>query len=96
MPALRLSETVNAVAPTYIETDLTRFVYDDPEMMKHWVGGTPMGRLGQPSEIASVILFLASDRSSYVNGDEITVDGGYANMLMNLVPRPGFEGKSNA
>jgi hypothetical protein len=30
-------------------------------------------------------------RSSYVNGDEITVDGGYANMLMNLVPRPGFD-----
>ena len=41
--------------------------------------------------LADAILFLVSDRSSYVNGDEITVDGGYANMLMNLVPRPGFE-----
>jgi enoyl-[acyl-carrier-protein] reductase (NADH) len=40
---------------------------------------------------ADAVLYLASDRSSCVNGDEITVDGSYANMLMNLVPRPGFE-----
>src|SRR5438105_3838761 len=52
---------VNAVAPTYIETDLTREVAMDPEIRKHWIGGTSMGRLGQPSEIASVILFLAGD-----------------------------------
>jgi len=48
-------------------------------------------RVGLPQDIADAILYLASDRSSYVNGDEITVDGGYASMLMNLVPRPGFE-----
>ena len=47
--------------------------------------------VGREQDMADVILFLASDRSSYVNGDEIMVDGGYANMLMNLVPRPGFE-----
>jgi len=41
-------------------------------------------------DIADAILFLASDRSSHVNGDEITVDGGYVRTLMNLVPRPGF------
>jgi NAD(P)-dependent dehydrogenase (short-subunit alcohol dehydrogenase family) len=51
----------------------------------------PSRRVGMPQDIADAILFLASDRSSYVNGEEITVDGGYANMLMNLVPRPGFE-----
>jgi NAD(P)-dependent dehydrogenase (short-subunit alcohol dehydrogenase family) len=51
----------------------------------------PVRRIGMPQDIADVILFLASDRSSYVNGDQITVDGGYVNMLMNLVPRPGFE-----
>ena len=51
----------------------------------------PLRRIGLPQDIADAILYLASDRSSYVNGDEITVDGGYASMLMNLVPRPGFE-----
>jgi NAD(P)-dependent dehydrogenase (short-subunit alcohol dehydrogenase family) len=51
----------------------------------------PSRRIGMPQDMADAILFLASDRSSYVNGDEITVDGGYANMLMNLVPRPGFD-----
>jgi len=47
----------------------------------------PDGPVGQP---ADAILFLASDRSSHVNGDGITADGGYANMLMNPVPRPGL------
>ena len=51
----------------------------------------PMRRVGMPQDMADAILCLASDRASYVNGDEIMVDGGYANMLMNLVPRPGFE-----
>ncbi len=68
---------VNAVAPTYIETDLTRFVYDDPNMMQHWIGGTPMNRMGQPSEIASVILFLAGEASSLMTGSIVSVDGGY-------------------
>jgi NAD(P)-dependent dehydrogenase (short-subunit alcohol dehydrogenase family) len=68
---------VNAVAPTYIETDLTRYAYDDPEMMRHWIGGTPMNRMGQPDEIASVILFLASDASSLMTGSIVTADGGY-------------------
>ncbi|MBX9457632.1 MAG: SDR family oxidoreductase [Rhizobium sp.] len=68
---------VNAVAPTYIETELNRYVYDDPEMMRHWVGNTPMDRMGQPSEVASVILFLASDASSLMTGSIVTADGGY-------------------
>ncbi|PZO81269.1 MAG: 3-oxoacyl-ACP reductase [Mesorhizobium amorphae] len=68
---------VNAVAPTYIETALTAYVYDEPELMKHWVGGTPMGRLGQTDEIASVILFLASDAASLMTGSIVVADGGY-------------------
>jgi NAD(P)-dependent dehydrogenase (short-subunit alcohol dehydrogenase family) len=68
---------VNAVAPTYIETELTKFVYDDPEMIKHWIGNTPMNRMGQPPEVAAVILFLASDASSLMTGSIVAADGGY-------------------
>ena len=68
---------VNAVAPTYIETDLTRDVAKDPEIRKHWIEGTPMNRMGQPSEIASVILFLASDAASLLTGSIVLADGGY-------------------
>lgn len=68
---------VNAVAPTYIETDLTREVAQDPEIRKHWIEGTPMGRMGQPSEIASVVLFLASDAASLLTGSIVLADGGY-------------------
>ena len=60
-----------------IETELTRYVYDDPEMMKHWIGNTPMNRMGQPPEVAAVILFLASDASSLMTGSIVTADGGY-------------------
>lgn len=68
---------VNAVAPTYIETDLTRDVAMDPEIRKHWLGSTPMGRMGQPSEIASVILFLAGEGASLMTGSIVLADGGY-------------------
>ena len=68
---------VNAVAPTYIETEMNRYVYDDPEMFRHWVGGTPMGRMGRTDEVASVVLFLASDASSLMTGSIVLADGGY-------------------
>ena len=68
---------VNAVAPTYINTPLNKFVESDPAMGAAWLGGTPMGRLGEPEEIASVALFLASDASSLMTGSVVVVDGGY-------------------
>jgi NAD(P)-dependent dehydrogenase (short-subunit alcohol dehydrogenase family) len=68
---------VNCVAPTYIETDLTRDVATNKDISQHWIDGTPMGRMGQPSEIASVILFLASDASSLMTGSIVNADGGY-------------------
>ena len=68
---------VNAVAPTYIETPLTAFVKSNKEMFEAWVGGTPMGRLGQIEEVASVVLFLASDAASLMTGSIVSVDGGY-------------------
>jgi len=68
---------VNAVAPTYIDTPLNRFGMENPEMYKHWIGGTPMGRMGTVDEIGSVALFLASDASSLMTGAIVLADGGY-------------------
>lgn len=68
---------VNSVAPTYIDTEMNKYVYDDPEMYRHWVGGTPMNRLGRTDEVASVILFLASEASSLMTGSIVLADGGY-------------------
>jgi NAD(P)-dependent dehydrogenase (short-subunit alcohol dehydrogenase family) len=69
---------VNAVAPTYIETPLTAFgMRDNPEMYRTWLEMTPMGRVGQPDEIASVVHFLASDASSLMTGSIVLADGGY-------------------
>jgi NAD(P)-dependent dehydrogenase (short-subunit alcohol dehydrogenase family) len=68
---------VNAVAPTYIETPLTRFGMADEAMYKVWLDMTPMNRVGQPEEIASVVLFLASDAASLLTGSIVLADGGY-------------------
>jgi NAD(P)-dependent dehydrogenase (short-subunit alcohol dehydrogenase family) len=68
---------VNAVAPTYVETPLTRFGMEDQSMYPTWIEMTPMGRVGQPDEIASVVLFLASDASSLMTGSIVLADGGY-------------------
>ena len=68
---------VNTVAPTYIDTEMNKYVYEDAEMYKHWVGGTPMNRLGRTDEVASVILFLASEAASLMTGSIVLADGGY-------------------
>jgi NAD(P)-dependent dehydrogenase (short-subunit alcohol dehydrogenase family) len=68
---------VNAVAPTYIATELTDKVAAMPGIVKHWIDGTPMARLGRPDEVASAIHFLASDASSLMTGSIVSVDGGY-------------------
>jgi NAD(P)-dependent dehydrogenase (short-subunit alcohol dehydrogenase family) len=68
---------VNAVAPTYIATPLNEFVKSNPAMYDAWIGGTPMARLGRVEEIASVVLFLASDAASLMTGSVVLADGGY-------------------
>lgn len=68
---------VNAVAPTYIETDLTRAGMQDESMYPVWLDSTPMRRVGQPDEIGSVVLFLASDASSLMTGSIVLADAGY-------------------
>lgn len=68
---------VNGLAPTYFETDLTRPLYDDPERKAFIEDRTPMGRWGQPHELAGAVIFLAGDASNFVTGQTILVDGGW-------------------
>ena len=66
--------TVNAVAPGYIDTDMTAAL---PDKVKEAVlAQIPLGRMGQPKDIAEAVAFLASDRAAYITGQTIQVDGG--------------------
>ena len=67
--------TVNAIAPAQIDTRLTRGLPEDARRRR--VDRIPMGRFGEPEEVARVALFLASDDASYVTGHTLAVDGGY-------------------
>jgi NAD(P)-dependent dehydrogenase (short-subunit alcohol dehydrogenase family) len=68
---------VNALAPTYFETELTRPLFDDPERNVFIRDRTPAGRWGQPHELAGAAIFLASSASDYVTGHTLVVDGGW-------------------
>ena len=69
----------NVVSPGMVITPMSQSFYDTPGVTEPSATAVvPSRRIGMPQDIADAILYLASDRSSYVNGDEITVDGGYA------------------
>ncbi|MBB2947122.1 NAD(P)-dependent dehydrogenase (short-subunit alcohol dehydrogenase family) [Actinoplanes lutulentus] len=68
--------TVNGVAPGYIETDLTRAYLDKDGIRENLTALVPAGRLGRPGEVADAVTFLASDRSAFVTGQILFVDGG--------------------
>jgi len=67
---------VNTVSPWYINTPLAQPVLNDPERLKKILDRTPMQRVGQPEEIASLVAYLAMDKASYITGQNINVDGG--------------------
>lgn len=67
---------VNAIGPGSIMTDMLKSVVNDKAAMARVMSRTPLGRVGEPSEIASIAVFLASDESSYVTGQTIYADGG--------------------
>ncbi len=79
---------VNAIAPGVIKTRLSEALWKDPEAGKRATLATPLLRLGEPEEVATIVLFLASDMSKYVTGETIVVDGG------QLVGPPAFLEKS--
>ena len=68
---------VNSVHPGPIVTEMTRAGRDNPERMALALARIPMGRYGEPEEVANAVLYLASDESSFVTGSEVVVDGGW-------------------
>jgi NAD(P)-dependent dehydrogenase (short-subunit alcohol dehydrogenase family) len=81
----------NTVCPGMIRTPLSAAFYEHGDIEQRRSAMTASRRIGEPQDIADVVAFLASARAAYVNGAEIVVDGGLESMLMDLVPRPGFE-----
>ncbi|MDQ0510041.1 SDR family NAD(P)-dependent oxidoreductase [Ancylobacter amanitiformis] len=71
---------VNAVAPGYTATELTLTGRSNPDWFATWLDRTPMGRLGEPREVADAVLFLASDAASFITGAVLAVDGGYTSL----------------
>ena len=67
---------VNCIAPGLIKTDFARALWENPETLKRATSGSPLGRIGEPDEIAGAAIFLASQASSFVTGQAIVVDGG--------------------
>jgi len=67
---------VVSIAPTFVETPMTRDLHTQPGVREERTALTPLGRLAMPEDIAWGILYLASDESSYVTGSELVIDGG--------------------
>lgn len=69
--------TVNAILPGPFLTEINRPVLDNPDMMRFFIEQIPLGRWGEPYEIGPLVVFLASDASSFITGTGISIDGGW-------------------
>ncbi|MBT2734036.1 SDR family NAD(P)-dependent oxidoreductase [Bacillus sp. ISL-7] len=68
---------VNAVAPTFIETEFTQKMFTDQAFYQDVLSRIPLGKLAQPSDVTGAVLFLASDLANFITGETIRVDGGW-------------------
>ena len=73
----RFHVNVNAIAPGYILTELTRALYEDPIRNKEISARIPAGRWGAPADLKGAVVFLASRASDYIHGHILVVDGGW-------------------
>src|SRR6202000_1390897 len=81
----------NVVSPGMVITPMSQAFYDTPGVTERRPAARPRLPIPMPQNTADAGMFPASDRASYVPGDEIIVDGGFTRTIMNLVPRPGHE-----
>jgi len=68
---------VNAVAPTWVRTELTEGLFKDPALMARVMAVTPLQRVAEPEDVAQAIVFLASDKAAMITGHTLPVDGGF-------------------
>lgn len=69
---------VNAIAPGYFLSDMTRqFTEANPELAGVWIDRIPLGRMGEPEDLHGLVVYLASEASSYLTGQTLVIDGGY-------------------
>ncbi|MDB5861209.1 MAG: 2-deoxy-D-gluconate 3-dehydrogenase [Ramlibacter sp.] len=81
----------NVVSPAMIRTQMSEQIYQDPAVRERREQIVPARRISTPADIAGAVLFLASERASYISGQEILVDGGLTQAWLSLIPRPGFQ-----
>ena len=84
----QLGIRVNAVAPGLIDAGMSEPIYADPTTRQARESKVPLGRLGTSDDIASAVLFLASEQASYIHGQNLVVDGGVTGSVIAHLPRP--------
>ena len=78
---------VNAIAPGFIDSGMSKPFFENPKVRKSRGKAVPLQRLGSADDIANTVLFLASEEASYINANEIVVDGGVIHSVLMHLPR---------